>query len=135
MLHLVYDQSDPESAHAQYDKMLDTLAQSLPGLPRPPRRCSRRRPRVHRVPQRSVTPDLVNNPIERLNREIRRCTDVVGFFPDRTSVIHLGGAVLAEQHDEWIEGRRHLGLDVLARAQATTATPETTTTEEVPALT
>ena len=76
-----------------------------------------------------------NNPNERLNREIRRRTDVVGIFPDRTSIIRLVGAVLAEQHDEWAEGRRYLGLDVLARAQAVNTTKEVPTDLPLQAIT
>ncbi|GAA5141672.1 IS256 family transposase [Pseudonocardia adelaidensis] len=130
LLHSVYDQPDATSVHAQFDRVLDAVAEKLPKVAE---HLDAARPDVLAFtgfPKELWRQIWSNNPSERLNREIRRRTDVVGIFPDRDALIRLVGAVLAEQHDEWAEGRRYLGLDVLARARLS-AVPDTTTGEEV----
>ncbi len=80
LLHSIYDQPDAESVVAQYDRVLDALTDKLPRWPStstpPAPTCWRSPPS-----QADLAPNLVQQPQERLNREVRRRTDVVGIFP------------------------------------------------------
>jgi putative transposase len=131
LLHSIYDQPDATAVHAQFDRVLDGLSEKLPAVAEHLETARADILAFTAFPKEIWRQIWSNNPNERLNREIRRRTDVVGIFPDRASIIRLVGAVLAEQHDEWAEGRRYLGLDVLARSQTVTHADAQEVTEEL----
>ena len=131
-LHSVFEQADPDAVHAQYDRLLaEVEANKLPAVHDHLEAARDEVLAFTAFPQGLWRQVWSNNPNERLNKEIRRRTDVVGIFPTRDSIIRLVGAVLAEQHDEWAEGRRYLGVELLKKARL--ALIPSTTEQEGPA--
>jgi len=72
--------------------------------------------RLLRLPGGALVEAQEHQPLERVNREIGRRSDIVGIFPNDPAVIRLAGALLIEQNDEWLVGRRYLSAESLALA-------------------
>jgi transposase-like protein len=83
------------------------------------------RERVGHVPSEHWTKLRSTNPLERINKEIGRRTDVVGIFPNDQAVIRLAGALLSEQNDEWLVQRRYLSVESMALLAAVEPEPST----------
>ncbi len=132
MVRTIFAQPDAETVHEQYHRIVDQLQTRFPEAA---------------ALLEDAAPDLLaftsfpkehwrqlwsNNSLERLNKEIRRRTDVVGIFPDRAAIVRLVGALLAEQNDEWaVASRRYMSVDSIAKA-LTDPQPEAPDAAELP---
>ncbi len=114
MLKTIFAQETAADARAQWNSVADALRERVPKLAelmdaaREDLLAYTAFPREHR-PQIAST-----NPLERLNGEIKRRTDVVGIFPNAAAIVRLAGALMLEQNDEWAVSRRYMSLESLA---------------------
>lgn len=124
MMHSVYDRADRDSVRAQFHRLLDFVEDEPPAVT-----AHLDEARDDILAFGDFRGDVwqqiwTNSPNERLNREIRRRPDSLGIFPNPDAIIHLVGAVLAEQNDEWAEGHRYFGHDILARCPLNPLDPD-----------
>lgn len=115
----IFALGDPGEVTARWDEVTDTLETRFPKAVA--RMASARTdvlafaafPRAH---WRKI---WSNNPLERLNKEVKRRSNVVGIFPNDAAALRLIGAVLADQHDEWAIARRYLSETSIAQLDQT----------------
>ena len=125
MVRTIFAQPDPDQVWAQHRRIVDHLHQV--GLTDAADHLDQAGSEILAFtgfPKAHWRQIWSNNPQERLNKEIRRRTNVVGIFPTRPSIIRLVGALLAEQHDEWAIARRYMSLDSLAQARIRLIEPD-----------
>ena len=108
MVRSIYQQPSAQEVHIQHEKVVEQLAERFPQAASMLDEAGADIPAFTQFPMEHWKKIWSNNPQERLNKKIRRRTDVVGIFPNRSAAMRLVGAVLAEQNDEWIVGRRYL---------------------------
>ncbi len=115
LVRTIFAQPDAELTWAQHTRVIEQLAGRWPEAARLLADAADDLLAFTALPKEHWRQIWSNNPQERLNRELRRRTDVVGIFPNRDAVVRLVGAVLAEQHDEWAVVRRYLTVDSLLK--------------------
>jgi transposase-like protein len=119
MVRTIFDQPDAAAVRDQFARVIDTIQAKFPDAADHLDHARDDLLAFAGFPHEIWRQIWSNNPQERLNKEIRRRTDVVGIFPNRAAIVRLVGAVLAEQTDEWTEQRRYMGIELLAKTRLT----------------
>jgi putative transposase len=115
LVRSIFAQPDAASTWAQHARIVDQLEDRFPAAAQLLANAAGELLAFTAFPKEHWRQIWSNNPQERLNKELRRRTEVVGIFPNRAAVIRLVGAVLAEQHDEWAVARRYMSAESLAK--------------------
>jgi putative transposase len=118
LVRSIFDQADPGAVLSQHRRVVEQLRERFPQAAELLDEAGAEVLTFATFPHEHWRQIWSNNPAERLNKEVRRRTDVVGIFPNREAIIRLVGAVLAEYHDEWMIARRYMGVESLKAAQA-----------------
>ena len=116
MVRTTFAQPDAATVHEQHRRIVDQLEQRFPDAAALLDEAGPGLLAFTGFPKEHWRQVWSNNSLERLNKEIRRRTDVVGIFPDRAAIVRLVGAVLAEQHDEWAVARRYMSAESITKA-------------------
>jgi transposase-like protein len=116
LVRSIFAQPDPGSVHEQHRRIVARLEERFPEAAALLDQAAGEILAFTAFPKEHWRQRWSNNSLERLNKEIRRRTDVVGIFPNRPAIARLVGAVLAEQHDEWAVARRYMSAESIVRA-------------------
>jgi putative transposase len=116
-IRTVFAQPDSESARQQWRRVSDGFRHRFPRLSELMEEAEEDVLAYAAFPQEHWQKIWSNNPLERVNKEVKRRTNVVGIFPNEAAVIRLVGSVLLEQHDEWQVSKRYFSLGSLAKLE------------------
>ena len=123
-IRTIFAQPDAEAVAAQFDRIVATLEPQFPEVTALLSAARDDLLAFSAFPLEHWTKIWSTNPLERLHREIKRRTDVVGVFPNDAAVDRLVTAVIVEQHDEWaVAERRYLSETSMARLRQTAPSP------------
>ena len=118
-IRTVFAQPDALSAHQQWRKVADGFRARFPKLAELMDEAEEDVLAYASFPAEHWQKIWSNNPLERVNKEVKRRTNVVGIFPNEAAVIRLVGSILSEQHEEWQVAKRYFSAGSLAKLERT----------------